>query len=346
MSHFATTTANQLWSFTCYLLEQGIDVEAYLTKHKLPLLLLNNPQIKIPTRLVFQFLDDVAKQENLPLLGWQVGQHVGWQALADISQQAAEAATLIEAFSVFINLASTGASHADFFIYEEEHDFEFCHVSGVSLDTPGYFHVESYLMAVFIDLVRQLSDNHAFKPLCLKLRSQTNAALTDHDAINILFDQDYTALRIPQSMRNAPCHTPQNNNPPQEPDKTLPNFSTLEAFTSYPAIASLSTLLVPYLLEGTPSIQFIADIGDTSVRSLQRLLSSQGCSFNQLVQLLRGDMAKLLLLDNRYSVADVARLLQYQQTTHFIRAFKKITETTPKQFNLSHQQPLAELAEN
>ncbi|MBL4799084.1 MAG: helix-turn-helix domain-containing protein [Oleispira sp.] len=338
MSQFSTTTANQLWGFTHYLQNIGIDVKGYLQKHQLPLLLLDNPQMKISTRLVYLFIDDVAIQENLPLLGWHVGQQIGWQALENVSLKAAQEPTLYEAFKAIINFTSMGASHADFFLVEEEDFFEFCHVGGVALETPGYFHIESYLIAVLVDLVRSITTHNNFSPEYIKLRSTPQELSIKNDKTSCLFQQGYTAISIPNSFKMAPCRKPARVKNNIIAKQIIPDFSNLDTFKRYPGLTTLSTLLVPYLLEGTPTLQLIADIGQFSVRSLQRHLSQQGCHFNQLVQELRIDIAKCLLADKEQSIANIAQTLQYQQTTHFIRAFKKQTATTPKQFQKSQLQ--------
>lgn len=334
MPQFSTTTANQLWGFTHYLQNRGVDVKSYLQKHQLPLILLDNPQVKISTRLVYLFIDDVATQKNLPLLGWHVGQKTGWKALEDVSLKAAEEPTLYEAFKAIIDFTSMGASHADFFLHEKENHFEFCHVGGVPLETPGYLHIESYLVAVLIDFVRNITSHNNFSPEFIKLRSvSSNDGIMDDKTI-CLFQQDYTAISIPNSLATAPCRRPQVIESTLCTKQGLPDFSDLETFKRYPGLTTLSTLLVPYLFEGTPTLQFIADIGQQSVRSFQRYLSQQGCHFNQLIQHLRTDIAKCLLTDKELSIADIAQILQYQQTTHFIRAFKKQTTITPKQFQI------------
>lgn len=338
MPQFSTTTANQLWGFTYYLQKIGVDVKGYLQKHQLPLILLDNPQMKISTRLVYLFIDDVATQENQPLLGWQVGQQTGWKALEEVSVRAAEEPTLYEAFRAIINFTSMGASHADFFLHEKEDYFEFCHVGGVALDTPGYRHVESYLVAVLIDLVRNITSHNNFSPEHITYRSAANDDSIIDDKTIRLFQQDYTAISIPIALATAPCLRPKKIEDNVFSKQTLPDFSDLETFKRYPGLTTLSTLLVPYLLEGTPTLQFVADIGQLSVRSFQRYLSQQGCHFNQLIQHLRTDIAKCLLTDKKQSITDIAQILQYQQTTHFIRAFKKQTATTPKQFQKSQFQ--------
>ena len=57
-----------------------------------------------------------------------------------------------------------------------------------------------------------------------------------------------------------------------------------------------------------------------------------GLSITKYLQLLRLDKAKELLLTTNYDVNRISKLLNYNDTTHFIRVFKKHFQTTPENF--------------
>lgn len=57
-----------------------------------------------------------------------------------------------------------------------------------------------------------------------------------------------------------------------------------------------------------------------------------GVTFREYLRNLRIEKSKQLLADNRKKIYDIALEVGYQDTSHFIRAFKEVTGLTPSQF--------------
>jgi AraC-like DNA-binding protein len=87
-----------------------------------------------------------------------------------------------------------------------------------------------------------------------------------------------------------------------------------------------------------PTIEQVAFMGSHNTRSLQRALSQHGVSYTDLVNKMKAEAAQHLLLQDNTSVANVAQLLKYQHSSHFIRAFKKEIDMTPKQYQLNNEE--------
>jgi AraC-like DNA-binding protein len=66
-----------------------------------------------------------------------------------------------------------------------------------------------------------------------------------------------------------------------------------------------------------------------SERTLQRKLLKESTSFQDVMESVRSELARQILLRGEHSVADVAYLLQYADVSAFIRAFRKWTGSTP-----------------
>jgi AraC-like DNA-binding protein len=66
-----------------------------------------------------------------------------------------------------------------------------------------------------------------------------------------------------------------------------------------------------------------------SERTLQRKLLKEGASFQDVMESVRSELAKQILLRGEHLVADVAYRLQYGDVSAFIRAFRKWTGSTP-----------------
>lgn len=86
------------------------------------------------------------------------------------------------------------------------------------------------------------------------------------------------------------------------------------------------------VLSGAVSIDGTARALDTSVRSLQRTLGRNGAEFREMVNAIRVQRAKELLLGTRASIIDISIELGYSTPTNFARAFRKATGTAPQDF--------------
>lgn len=90
------------------------------------------------------------------------------------------------------------------------------------------------------------------------------------------------------------------------------------------------------LLPGAdPSQKVIADALCMSVRKLQRLLTLENTSFNEILRELRMDLAQEYLLGSDRSPNEITYLLGYSDQSNFTRAFKSWFKQTPTQFRES-----------
>lgn len=88
------------------------------------------------------------------------------------------------------------------------------------------------------------------------------------------------------------------------------------------------------LSEGVPTISEIASRLGMSGRTLQRRLSDQGQSFQDLVDAARRQLAERLLQQTDYSLAEVSFLTGFSEQSAFTRAFKRWAGQTPRSYRL------------
>lgn len=84
--------------------------------------------------------------------------------------------------------------------------------------------------------------------------------------------------------------------------------------------------------KGYPSLDTVAERLHTSSRTLRRKLDEAGYSYLGLLDEVRYEQAKQLLLNPQMEVQDIALYLGYLQPANFARAFKKWSGLTPSQF--------------
>jgi len=89
------------------------------------------------------------------------------------------------------------------------------------------------------------------------------------------------------------------------------------------------------LSEGVPKLSRIASELNMGARTLQRRLSEQGYSFQNVVDQAQKDLAQRLLRETDYSLAEVAFLTGFAEQSGFTRAFKRWAGQTPRSYRLS-----------
>ena len=72
-----------------------------------------------------------------------------------------------------------------------------------------------------------------------------------------------------------------------------------------------------------------------SKRSLQRRLTSAGTSFDTIVDSVRSDLALAYLRDSRLTVAQVAEILRFSETSALSRAVRRWYGKTPRMLRQS-----------
>lgn len=147
------------------------------------------------------------------------------------------------------------------------------------------------------------------------------------------FASGRTALHVPNQILDAP-------NP--RADAGLVGVLDRYAATlleHLPRRATLSDRVRARLLDALggdmPTAERAAKDQNMSVRTLHRVLRSEGTTFRVLVDQLRQERAVALLANARCSIAEVAFLLGFSELSSFYRAFKRWTGKTPADFRLA-----------
>ena len=94
-------------------------------------------------------------------------------------------------------------------------------------------------------------------------------------------------------------------------------------------------LITPSLSQGPPKVQDIASQLAMSNRTLQRRLAQEGCTYIELIDRAKQDLATHLLREAQYGIAEIAFLCGYSDQSTFTRAFRRWKGETPSQFQSS-----------
>ena len=83
------------------------------------------------------------------------------------------------------------------------------------------------------------------------------------------------------------------------------------------------------IMSGQASEILISNLLSVSTRTLHRLLAAQGTTFRELLEEVRGEIARQLLVDSEMNVGEIADLLDYADASAFTRAFRRWTDSPP-----------------
>lgn len=97
-------------------------------------------------------------------------------------------------------------------------------------------------------------------------------------------------------------------------------------------LGNARSILKTMVMRGKPSRSELANALGMSSRHLLRRLNVEGTSYRALLDELREEMARKLLLDSNESIEAIAHRLQYTESQSFIRWFKACHGMTPSQF--------------
>ena len=86
------------------------------------------------------------------------------------------------------------------------------------------------------------------------------------------------------------------------------------------------------LMTGTCSLTLVARHMNSSPRTLQRRLTTDGRSFRQLVADVKLLEGRRLLLETNLGIGEIAQRLHYSDSSHFGRMFRKQLGISPSDY--------------
>ncbi len=310
------------------LQEAGVDVERRLAKSQLPSSLLYDPDIAIPSRTVFAFIDRVARKdgiENISLLGAELD---GVRNLEPwLRDYLLGASTLKQLLDRYCRVARYYISYRRYRVEITDELAGICSTADLSITDEAFLRLSDWSNLLLLLRVFRRVLGEAFQPTAVTF--QTNAELTHVEReklagirvyqgwtnTSILLPAALLATPLPDALRKVPC-------------KDLPDGMVAPADFS----TQLNALLQPCLSEDWLDVNATVEMAGCSVRTLQRRLSASGLTFSELLDQCRMSAARSLLKDSGNRVIDVGIEVGFEDASHFARAFRRVHGITPTEF--------------
>lgn len=172
---------------------------------------------------------------------------------------------------------------------------------------------------------------------CRFMHSQPQR-LTEYEtafACPLQFDTPDYALGLPKALIDAPL--PQAN-PPLRDLLRQHAEGLLARLPSASISGRVVALLGEQLTRGEPGRAALANELGLSERTLQRRLSEEGSSYQQLLADTRRQLAERYLGEGNLPATDIAALLGYSEPSVFFRAFRHWTGLTPGEYRQRRRQ--------
>lgn len=321
------TRASSLGPIAGFLDEHGGSVARILESVDLPFAIVEQPEIIVPLREQFRFLESAAREIGDPCFGARLGQAVkaqelsafgGWVCTADTLaagiQRAHAGINAMLQTSTVLTLSRRGSA--------VRWSIEF-----VEPESEGRHHNEFLGLGYMISMVRAYAGAEWRPDVVMSAlpRDAPGGQLEDVFGTNVSHGHAVPAIEFDAILlRNGPFVTARQGVSGPRIEPAVPGQSDL--------VATVSSVIDLALHDGYPRVEWVASKLGLTRRSLQRRLHEQGAAFNHITENLLKRRAKVLLGQDDAAITDVALMLGYADPAHFTRAFRRWTGVTPSQY--------------
>lgn len=286
--------------------------------------ILDHPDIPIDARMVPLFLDLAAKQLDCPSFGLRLGHIQDLSLFGPLGLSIRDAPTIRD---LIHNLAELFPLHTQGAIVGMAEDAgEILLTFELSADVhPSHRQVVELGFGLLVGEIRRHSPG--WQPSYIAFRHARPPDIRWHRRLlgeNLLFDAESNALMFDAALLSQPL-APSEADPQGQAAAHrayLQHHDLIPFHTERLVRASLPSRLL--------AVAEAARLLKMSKRSLQRRLTSAGTSFDTIVESVRSDLAFAYLRDSRLTVAQVAEILHFSETSALSRAVRRWYGKSPR----------------
>jgi len=314
-------------TFVDYLHGAGADVVGGMRRARLPLAAIDagdSGPAYVSCRSLGAWVADAARRSGIDNIGLRVADRAGVAGLpAGLVAAMARSAALHEALRVLCGEADRAGSGLQIRLIEGPIGVRLCHRGSFGREVEGQVELAWWTLGVLIHLVR-LFLGPDWQPAMMAVPSQGGGrryAARLLPRTRFIGDPEQAWIAIPRRELGVGLHV-------------VGDFVDVEDQARPPRglRASLLHVLGGQMVHGHPTIEATAKLANMSVRTLQRRLRSEGCTYSELVEEAKYRLARKLLSNPTARVTDVAFDTGYTDPSHFSRAFRRMSGLSPREF--------------
>ncbi len=311
----------------------GQDPVPLLLKHNIALdNMMGNALIEQEVEL--EFIEDVLGRLNKPLLGVEVGSQINFTSYGPLALLLMTSATLLESCRLSVQFQALSLLYSQTTLHMEKDGIEIRFALPNCKTELKNFIADRDLMGSFVFISEILTDSEKRLLRCGTCRAKpTGAQLKTYQTyidFNPQFDQPYNWFRIPYSIVR---HTLPHANPLVHKIYLVQAYELLRNLAvDHEDTATQVKRIISSYDSHFPGLPDIAKTLGISERTLRRKLSQEGISYREILDEIKKKRALDMLTLHNMSIDALAQALDYTESASFLRAFKRWTGLTPKQY--------------
>lgn len=322
------TRASSLGPIADFMDRQGGSVSRVLRDVDLPLALIEQPEIVVPLREQFRFLERAARETGDACFGARLGQAVRSPDLSAYGAWVCGAATLRQAMQrAHAGLASMLQTSTNLYVANEGARVRWS-IEFVEPETDGRHHNELLGLGYMMDVVRVYAGRRWRPEVVLTAlpRGEPRAQLEAILGTNVSHGHAMTSMVFDAELldRGAPAYVRRRGSPTLSGEPHVPGQND--------ELGTIAAVLDLALHEDYPRVEWVAAKLGTTRRSLQRRLAMQGTTFQRLAEQTLFRRAADLLGKDETPITAIALELGYRDPAHFTRAFRRWTGLAPSAY--------------
>lgn len=318
-----------LHPFTRFLADVGAPVDAMLRRSRLPLHALENHNNYVPSANFYTFVTDMAARESIEDLGFRVGERFGANC-GDPHMVALlrQSPTMFRGLSKASDLTNRTVSkcHLGLVRSQDNSQTYFYHQPGCGHRNLASDQIAWFGVMALIGMARVYT-GRGWRPLEIGVMSHRKPTAHIFERLpntRIRLSQSCSYIALPhESISLLPAAEAGG----REGGQTSVDYRPMEQSL----VGSLKQMLSSYVGEDL-SISKVADLCNTSSRSLQRQLERCGTTCREILDEVRFESAREMLAEPHNQIADVAHALGYTTPTNFSRSFRRVAGVSPSEF--------------
>lgn len=323
-SQLELTHSKHLFGFESFLNGIGEPLRRLLRLAGLPGDCLDHPGLPVPTAALWRFRAIAANRTGLPNLTLDVMGQSEFTDLGEIAEVVLCAPTLLKMIQSFQRLTYTESSTANFGIRP-------CHDKGIIYSNrfalrhrQGEWHAELYVLLWMLKLVRLVDSAWSPQEIwCMSKATPDRVKAMDSLCTQARFGQSCSAFVIPASLLALPSNR-EGANPSEE---ALWLTAPSRSFSG-----AIKQVICAYAGDGWLTVNETSEVVGTSVRTMQRRLSSEKTTYSDILEETRAEVAGNLLENTDTTMFEISRQLGYSDQSHFTRAFRRWAAVSPTEF--------------
>ena len=315
--------------FLKFFSEMGAPLERGLARAKLPTRIVDERDGYVLCRAFTLWVASEGRSQGIDDIGSRVVHHSGIDGLhQSLTDSIAASPTLFQGLRKFCALAQRESSRVQIWLEEDENDLLLRHRGSFPRNVSGQVELTWWILGIMTSFVRHFL-GQTWLPMRMGVPAQggvSRFAAEIYPDVRFVAEEEHAWIAVPRRhFAASPCGEPPAGAAAlPEPTDNL--------------VASLKQALLLYPYGTFPTINAVAEMAGTSVRTIQRRIAGAGTNFREVVGEVRMDRAVRLLPNQDMRISDVAREAGYDDSSHFARAFRRHAGISPRQYRMSHAQ--------